>query len=122
MNIIKVYGLNPIKVHTSQGWIPFKEYRRCDEEADGYEYFYWTIYEDGSECQQCGTEDFSVERAKNLQRKVYNKVKDSGEKYPSGKTKWDNLGIYSFSVMKNDEKATVKLLKNVFKRHGIILI
>lgn len=124
MKTVKIYGLKPTKVHTPQGWITFSEYSKngTHGKIDMYEYFYSEYLEDGRYLS-CGNEDFSVERMQSagMSRKVYNKVKDSGEKYPSGKTRWDNLGSYGFTVKKQDARLAVRMMKHEFHCNGIEL-
>ena len=59
-----------------------------------------------------GTEDFSPERYRSyMKTTVLEKVKDIGEKHPSGNTKWDRYGLTTLRASRADYPKARRLLQ-----------
>lgn len=118
MERIKVYG-KKVRVHTVEdGWIKadrifFSEWDMCE--------ISYKVYDENGAIVAVGTEDFSRERLlyANLKSAVYQLVMDTGEKYPSGNTKWDHIGTLFMQAAKSDWSKARRAVGKHFATQGI---
>ena len=76
----------------------------------------YTEYDfDTCEIMSEGTEDFSPERYRSyMKTTVLEKVKDIGEKHPSGNIKWDRYGLTTLRASKADYPKARRLFTKIY--------
>ena len=121
MERIKVYG-KKVSIHTENGWEKVNRFNRNNTDWDMCEIAYKVYDEDGS-LVGAGTEDFTRERllAKNLKSEIYQIVRDSGEKYPSGNTKWEQTGTLFMQAAKSDWSKARRVVGRAYAVQGLKL-
>ncbi len=121
MESYKVYG-KKVSIHTENGWEKVDRYNRNATNWDMCEIVYKEYYENGK-VVRTGTEDFTRERliAKNLKSEVYQIVRDSGEKYPSGNTKWEQTGTLFMQAAKSDWSKARRVVGKAYAMQGLKL-
>lgn len=106
VTLIKIYGC-PKKLKGSD---------------DMYEVSYTEYDSDTCEIISEGTEDFSLERYRSyMKTTVLEKVKDIGEKYPSGNTKWDRYGLTTLRTSRADYPKARRLFTKIYAQQGFKL-
>lgn len=104
LTLIKIYGC-PKKFSDDMYEVPYIEYDF-----------------DTCEIISEGTEDFSLERYKSyMKTAVLEKVKDIGEKHPSGNTKWDRYGLIALRASKADYPKARRLFTKIYAYQGFKL-
>ena len=80
----------------------------------------YTEYDfDTCEIMSEGTEDFSPERYRSyMKTTVLEKVKDIGEKHPSGHTKWDRYGLITLRASQSDYSKARRLFTKIYAQQG----
>lgn len=83
----------------------------------------YTEYDfDTCEIMSEGTEDFSPERYRSyMKTTVLEKVKDIGEKHPSGNTKWDRYGLTTLRASRADYPKARRLFTKIYAQQGFKL-
>ncbi len=121
MESYKVYG-KKVRIHTENGWEKVDRYNRNAAKWDMCEIVYKEYNENGK-VVRTGTEDFTRERliAKNLKSEVYQIVRDSGEKYPSGNTKWEQTGTLFMQAAKSDWSKARRAVGKAYAMQGLKL-
>ena len=100
MTIIKIYGMP--KTRNDMYEVPYTEYDF-----------------DTCEIISEGTEDLSPERFRSyLTKTVLEKVKDIGEKHPSGNIKWDRYGLTTLRASKADYPKARRLYTKIYAQQG----
>lgn len=115
----KVYG-KKISIHTENGWEKVNRLNRNNTKWDMCEIAY-KEYDENGKVVRMGTEDFTRERAKNLKSEVYQIVRDSGEKYPSGNTKWEQIGTLFMQASKSDWNKARRVVGKSYAVQGLKL-
>lgn len=121
MGSYRVYG-KKVTIHTENGWEKVDRYNRNATNWDMCEIAYKEYNEDGS-LIGAGTEDFTKERliAKSLRSEVYQIVRDSGKKYPSGNTKWEQIGTLFMQAAKNEWSKARRAVGRAYAEQGLKL-
>lgn len=89
---------------------------------DMYEVPYTEYDFDTCEIINEGTEDFSRERLScYLKTNVLEKVRDTGEKHPSGNTKWDRYGLVTMRASKADYSKARRFITRLYAQQGFKL-
>lgn len=97
---VKIYG-NPKEFGVGMYEVPYVE------------------YDENGEIVNEGIEDFSIDRYnKTVKTKCYTKVRNSGEKYPSGNTRWDRYGLIALRANKNEWTTARRLYTKIYREKG----
>ena len=90
--------------------------------GDMYEIPYTEYDFDSCEIISEGTEDFSQERYRScIKITALEKVKDIGEKHPSGSIKWDRYGLITLRALRTDYPKARKLYTKIYAQQGFKL-